>query len=55
MHWHMQAANMTTNLRVESDFTLPEFSAMNVVIWKCHMNESAKGRYDMILGVYIST
>ena len=37
------------------DFTLPTLSATNVVTWKCHVYESAKGRYDMILGRDILT
>ena len=32
------------------DFTLPELSATNVVTCKCHVNDSSKGRYDIILG-----
>ena len=32
------------------DFCLPEFSATNIVTWKCHEDESSTGRYDMILG-----
>ena len=43
------------NLKVEVDFTLPVLSATNVVTWKCHVDDSAKGRYDMILGRDIST
>ena len=44
-----------TNIKVKIDFTLPEISAMNVVMWKCHVDDSAKGRYDMILGQDILT
>ena len=46
----MQAGDINTYLKVEVDFTLPELSVMSVVIWKCHVDDSAKGRYDMILG-----
>ena len=53
MQWHKQAGNITTNIEVEVDFTLPEISADNVVTWKCHVDESTKGRYDMILERYI--
>ena len=35
---------------VKVDFTLPALSAMNVVTWKFHVDESAKGQYNMILG-----
>ena len=50
MQWHTQANNITTNPKVEVYFTLPELSATNAVTWKFHMDVSAKGRYDMMLG-----
>ena len=50
MQWNTQARNITTNLKVKVDFTLSALSATNVVMWKSHMDTSAKGRYDMILG-----
>ena len=53
MQWQMQAGNITTNFKVKIDFTLPTLSATNVVTWKCHVYESARGRYDMILGRYL--
>ena len=37
------------------DITLPGLTATNVVTWKCHMNDSAKGRYDLILGRYLDS
>ena len=49
IQWHTQAGNINTNHKVKVDFTLPALSAKNVVTWKCHVYESAKGRYDMIL------
>ena len=55
MQWHIKVGNITTNLKVKVDFTLPTVSATNVVTWKCHMDDSAKGRYDMILGRYLLT
>ena len=55
MQWNTQAGNITTNLKVKIDFILPTNSAMNVVTWNCHMDDSAKGRYDMILGQDILT
>ena len=55
MQWHTQAGNITTNIKVEVDFTLPTLSATNVVMCKCHMDDSAKGRYYMILGRDIFT
>ena len=50
MQWNTQDGNITNNLRVKVDFTLPSHSVTNSVTWKCHVYESAKGRYDMILG-----
>ena len=50
MQWHTQSINITTNHKVKVDFTLPALSAMNVVTWKFHVDDSAKGRYDIILG-----
>ena len=55
IQWHTQAGNITTNLKVTIDFTLPARSAEDVVTWKCHMDESTKGRCDMILGQDILT
>ena len=45
-----QAGNITTNLKVKAYFILPALSATNAVMWNCHMDDSAKGRCDMILG-----
>ena len=53
MQWHTQADIISTNLNVKIDFTLPELSATKIVTWNCHVDESAKGRYYMILGRYI--
>ena len=50
MQWNKQAGNITTNLKVKIDFTLPALSATNLVTWNFHVDESAKGRCDMILG-----
>ena len=47
--------NITTNLKVKIDFTLPALSMMNVLTWKCHVGDPTKGRYDMILGQDILT
>ena len=38
MQWHMQAGNITTNFKVNVDFTLPALSTTNVVTWKCHVD-----------------
>ena len=50
IQWHKQLGNITTNLEVKVDFTLPELSATKIVTWNCHVDESAKGIYGMILG-----
>ena len=50
MQWHMQAVNVTTNITVKIDFTLPAISTTNVVTRKCQMGDPPKGRYNMILG-----
>ena len=55
MQWQTQAGNITTNIKVEVDFTLPALSLVNLVMWGCHVDHSAKGRYDMVLGQYILT
>ena len=55
MQWQTQAGNITTNFKVKVDFTLHAFSATNVVTWQCHVDDSAKGGYFMILGRYLLT
>ena len=55
MHWHTKDGNITTNLKVKMDFALPALSATNVVTWKFHVDDSAKVRYNMILGRYLLT
>ena len=50
MQWHTQAGNITTNIKVKVYFTLPALSMTNVVTWKCHVDDFAKVRYNMILG-----
>ena len=42
-------------MRFKIYFTLPEFSATNILTWNCHVDDSDKGRYDIILGRYILT
>ena len=49
MQWHTKSGNITTNLNVKVDFTLPALSTTNVVTWKFHVDESAKCRYSIIL------
>ena len=50
MQWHNQAINITTNLKVKIYFTLPEIGATNFVTCNFHVDDSDKGRYDIIPG-----
>ena len=50
IQYHTQAGNITTNLKVEVDFTLPELSAKTLFTCRYHVDDSTKGRYYMILG-----
>ena len=50
MKWHTQAVNLTTNMRVKIDSTLPDFSATKYVTQEFSVDNSAKNRYRMILG-----
>ena len=49
MQWHMQEGNITDDYKVKVDFALPALNATNILIWKWHVDDSANGRYDMIL------
>ena len=53
MQWNTQAGNITTNLKFHIDFTLPALSAMNVLMWNFHVDDFDRGRYDMILEIYL--
>ena len=48
--WETQSGKFTTSKKVNIDFFLLEFSATNIVTWKCHVEESTNSRYDIILG-----
>ena len=50
VQWYTQADNITTNRKVKVCSALPALSATDVLTWKCHVDDSAKGRYNMILG-----
>ena len=47
---HIQAFSITTNLKVKINFTIPELIAKKSVTWNCCVDNSAKGRYIIILG-----
>ena len=53
MQWHTQAGNITTKNKVKVYFTLPALNTTNTVAWDFHVDDSSKGRYDMILGRYL--
>ena len=55
MQWYTEAGKITTYPKVKIDFALPELSATKIVTWNCHMDESAKDRYDIILSRYLLT
>ena len=55
IQWSTQAGNITTTMKDKLDLTLPTLSATNVMTSNFHVDESAKGRYDIILGQYILT
>ena len=46
----MQDVNITTNHKVKVKFTLSPLSMMNAVTWKYNADDSAKDRYNTILG-----
>ena len=48
--WETLARKFTTSKKVYVDFFLPEFLTTKIVTWKCDVDKSTIGRYDMILG-----
>ena len=50
----MHSGNITSKI-LNADITLPGLTATNVVTWKCHMDDSTKSRYDIILGRHLLT
>ena len=53
IQWHTQAGDITNNINVKVDYTLPAISATNVMTWNCHVDGSAKDIYYMILVQYL--
>ena len=48
--WETQAGKFTTSNKVNVNFCLSEFSVTKMVMWKFHVEEFTKSRYNMILG-----
>ena len=44
-----QTGNYTSNSMVTLEFSSPELIATKIVTWKCHVDDSTAGSYDMIL------
>ena len=55
MKWNTQAGKFITNSMVKVEFSLPVISTTKIVIWKCHVDDSTAGRYDMIISRYLLT
>ena len=55
IQWNTHTRNVTTNFKVNIYFTLPALSTTNGVAWTYNVNDSAKGRCDMLLGLYLLT
>ena len=47
--WEIQADKFTTSKKINLDLCLPEFSAAKIVTWDFHVDDSAEGRYGIIL------
>ena len=48
--WITQAGKFTAKSMANIYFNLTEFNATKIVTWKCHVDESTKGQYDVIIG-----
>ena len=48
MQWQNKAGNITTNIKVKIYFTLPEFSATEIVAWEYHVDDPTKGRCNIM-------
>ena len=53
IQWHIQAGGITTNLKVKTYFTFTGLSATKRKTRNCHVDDSTKVRYHMILGRYL--
>ena len=52
--WETQARKFTTSKKVNIYFCLLEFSATKIMKWTYHIDKYNNGRYDMIIGRYLS-
>ena len=48
--WSTQAETFTDNFMVKVELSLSVISATKIMTWKCHMDDSTAGRYNMISG-----
>ena len=48
--WETQAVNFTASNKLNVELCLHYFSTTDIVTYKCHVYDSAKGRYNMIMG-----
>ena len=55
MQWHTQAVNITTINKVKIILTLPALIATIIMTRNFYVDDSATGRYNMILGLYLLT
>ena len=55
VQWHKQAGTITASIKVKIYFNLTEISATEIMTCNCHVDDSSKGRYYMILGRHILT
>ena len=55
IQWHTQSSNITANLKIKIYLNLPELITTNITTCICHVYDSTKCIYDMILGRYILT
>ena len=50
MQWNNQSGSINTNLKVNIDFTLHKLSETKIAMCSFYIDDSAKVRYDIILG-----
>ena len=50
-----RSGKFTTSKKANVDFCLTQLNTKKIVTWKFHLDKSASGSYDMILGRYLPT